>query len=136
MAQGREPGQHRDLNMPSSKPSKQRKLFYQAPKHLRRRMLSSKLSEDLKGKHGVRRIPVRTGDTVRILRGDFAGLEGKVERVDYSTGRIFVEGMTREKAAGVASKLPVHASKVLITNVNLSDKWRSGILAEKAREEK
>ncbi len=136
MAQGCEPGQHRDLNMRSSKPSKQRKRFYQAAKHLRRKMLSSKLSGDLNDKHGVRRMPLRTGDTVRILRGDFAGLEGKVERVDYSTGRIFVEGMTREKAAGVASKLPVHASKVMITNINLSDKWRSGILAAKAKEAK
>lgn len=81
-------------------------------------------------------MPLRTGDTVRILRGDFAGLEGKVERVEYSTGRIFVEGMTREKAAGVASKLPVHASKVLITNINLSDKWRSGALAGKVKQEK
>ncbi len=136
MAQGCESRQHCDLNMRSSKPSKQRKRFYQAPKHLRRKMLSSKLSGDLSDKHGVRRMPLRTGDTVRILRGDFAGLEGKVERVDYSTGRIFVEGMTREKAAGVAAKLPVHASKVLITNINLSDKWRSGILAAKAKEEK
>ncbi len=70
---------------------------------------------------------------MRILRGDFAGLEGKVERVESSTGRVFVEGMTREKAAGVSSKLPVHASKVLITTINLSDKWRSGLLAEKAK---
>ncbi len=91
------------------------------------------MSDDLIAKHGVKSLPLRTGDAVRILRGDFAGLEGKVERVDYSTGRIFVEGMTREKAAGVASKLPVHSSKVLLTNLNLSDKWRSGLLAEKAK---
>jgi len=70
------------------------------------------------------------------MRGDFGGLEGKVERVDYDSGRIFVEGMTREKAAGVASKLPVHASKVQITNLNLSDKWRSGLLAEKGKRER
>lgn len=76
---------------------------------------------------------MRTGDTVRIMRGEFADLVGKVEKVDYSTGRVFVEGMTREKAAGISSKLPVHSSKVLITNLNLSDKWRSGLLSEKAK---
>jgi large subunit ribosomal protein L24 len=82
-------------------------------------------------------LPVRTGDSVRVMRGDFAGLEGKVQRVDYSNGRIFVEGMSREKSAGVASQLPIHVTKVRITNLNLSDKWRSGLLAErgKAREE-
>ena len=122
--------------MMSSKPSKQRKWLYQAPKHVRRKMLSSRLSDDLAQKHGVRRLPLRTGDSVRVMRGDFAGLEGKVERVDHSTGRIFVEGMTREKAAGVSSKLPVHSSKVRITNLNLSDKWRSGLLSEKGKSEK
>ena len=67
------------------------------------------------------------------MRGEFAGLEGKVERVDYSSGRVFVEGMTREKAAGVSSKFPIHSSKVLIMELNLSDKWRSGLLTEKAK---
>jgi large subunit ribosomal protein L24 len=100
-------------------------------------MLSARLSDDLTKNHGVRRLPVRSGDSVRVMRGDFAGLEGKVQRVDYSNGRIFVEGMTREKSAGVSSQLPVHVTKVRITNLNLSDKWRSGLLAErgKSREE-
>src|SRR6266699_3664356 len=119
--------------MASAKPSKQRKRMFQAPIHKKRRMLAAGLSDELKQKYGVRGIPIREGDSVRIMRGDFGGLEGKVERVEYATGRIFVEGMTREKAAGVASKLPVHSSKVLITELNLSDKWRSGILSEKAK---
>jgi large subunit ribosomal protein L24 len=119
--------------MRSSKPSKQRKLLFQAPKHRQRRRLSARLSDDLTSRHRVRRVSLRTGDRVRIMRGEFAGLEGKVERVEYSTGRIFVEGMTREKTAGVSSKLPVHSSKVLVTELNLSDKWRSGILSEKAK---
>ena len=120
--------------MASSKPAKQRKRQKLAPAHIRRRILVSRLSEDLYQKHRVRKLSVRTGDSVRIARGDFAGLEGKVETVDYSSGRLYVEGMTREKAAGVASKLPVHVSKVLLTNLNLSDKWRSGLLTQRARQ--
>jgi len=96
-------------------------------------MLVSPVSDDLYQKHRVGKLSVRTGDSVRIVRGDFAGLEGKVETIDYSSGKLYVEGMTREKAAGVASKLPVHVSKVLLTNLNLSDKWRSGLLSEKGR---
>lgn len=119
--------------MASAKPTKQRKRLFQAPKHKQRRILSAHLSEDLSSRHRVRRVPVRTGDRVRVMRGEFAGLEGKVEKVEYSTGRIFVEGMTREKTAGVSSKLPVHSSKVLVTELNLSDKWRSGLLSEKAK---
>ena len=137
MAKSRKPGQHGDIEkMASAKPSKQRKRLFNAPQHKRRRMLSARLSDNLSDKYNTRHLPLRTGDSVRIMRGDFAGLEGKIERVEYSSGRIFVEGMTREKAAGVASKLPVHASKVVITNRNLSDKWRSGILTEKEKEKK
>ena len=123
--------------MARSKPSKQRKMFFNAPQHRRRRMLSARLSNDLTKNHKVRRLPVRTGDSVRVMRGDFAGLEGKVQRIDYSNGRIFVEGMAREKSAGLSSQLPIHVTKVRITNLNLSDKWRSGLLAErgKTREE-
>jgi len=73
-------------------------------------MLAARLSDDLTKNHKVRRLPVRTGDSVRVMRGDFAGLEGKVQRVDYSNGRIFVEGMAREKAAGVSSQLPIHVT--------------------------
>lgn len=119
--------------MSSVKPSKQRKKLFQAPNHLRRKLLSSPLSDDLAQKHGIKRLPLRTGDGVRVTRGDFAGLEGKVERIDYSNRRIYVEGMTREKAAGVSSKLTVHPSKVLVTTLNLSDKWRTGLLAEKGK---
>src|SRR5256712_13813380 len=119
--------------MASSKPSKQRKRFFQAPKHKQRKMLSARSSDDLTARHKVRRIPLRSEDTVRIMRGEFADLVGKVEKVEYSTGRIFVEGMTRETAAGVSSRLPIPSSKVLITNLNLSDKWRSGLLSEKSR---
>lgn len=121
--------------MASAKPSKQRKRLFNAPPHKRRRMLSAHLNEELASRYNARHLPIRTGDSVRIMRGDFAGLEGKIERVEYSTGRIFVEGMVREKAAGVSSKLPVHASKVIVTNLNLSDKWRSGILSEKGKEQ-
>lgn len=133
MAQSCKLSEHSDLGMVTSKPSKQRKRFFNAPQHKRRRMLSARLSDDLTKNHRVRRLPVRTGDSVRVMRGDFSGLEGKVQRVDYSNGRIFVEGMSREKAAGLSSQLPVHVTKVRITNLNLSDKWRSGLLAERSR---
>jgi large subunit ribosomal protein L24 len=62
------------------------------------------------------------------MRGDFTGIEGKVNRVDKDRGRLFVEGLTREKASGTSALLTVHSSKVMITNLNLSDKWRVDVL--------
>src|SRR5438445_11356020 len=80
----------------------------------------------------MRAVPIRKGDSVRVLRGEFAGLEGKVDTIDRPHSRVFVEGMTREKTAGgKSSRLSVHASKVILTNLNLSDKWRRSLLEDK-----
>src|SRR5881296_3686553 len=91
--------------MASAKPSKQRKRMFQAPIHKKRRMLAAGLNDELVQKYGARGIPIREGDSVRIIRGDFGGLEGKVERVDYETGRIYVEGMTREKVSFLGTEI-------------------------------
>jgi len=65
---------------------------------------------------------------VKIVRGDFAGIEGKITRVDPPNQRIFVEGVQREKVAGTSTPVSVHTSKVLLTKLNFDDKWRSDSL--------
>ena len=98
--------------------------MYQAPKHVERRFVASNLSPDLREDHGTRSVSLRVGDTVRVLRGDYAGAEGKVAALDRKNGRILVEGITREKVDGTTIQFPVHASKVQITRLNLDDRWR------------
>jgi large subunit ribosomal protein L24 len=78
-------------------------------------------------------MPVRKGDTVRILRGDNKGFEGKVSRIDRKAFRIYVEGLTREKVDGTNIFLPIHPSKVQIRNLNLDDKWRKDVFARKKK---
>jgi large subunit ribosomal protein L24 len=114
-----------------TKPSKQRKRLYQAPDHVRYKLFAASLSPELKGTHGMRTLPVRTGDTVRIMRGDHKGFEGKITRIDRGIFRIYVEGLTREKVDGTTIFVPVHPSKVMVTNLNLDDKWRKKILERK-----
>lgn len=116
----------------SSKPGKQRKQFFNAPKHKLHRMMSAPLSTELRSKHGRRSLSVRQGDTVRIVRGDFAGIEGKVTEVEVSKRRLFIQGVTREKVAGTAKNVPIHPSNVVITNLNLDDRWRADILKRPA----
>lgn len=73
---------------------------------------------------------MRKGDTVRIGRGDFSGVEGKVSDIDTARQRLFVEGVTREKVSGTSEKVSVHCTKVMITKLNLDDKWRADTLKE------
>ncbi len=113
------------------KPSKQRRMLYNAPDHVRRKLFAAHLSPELRASHLLNQIPVRSGDTVRIMRGDRKGFEGKVSRIDVMNYRVFVEGLTREKVDGTTVFIPVHPSKVMITHLDLDDKWRKKILERK-----
>lgn len=117
--------------MSTTKPGKQRKKLHQAPLTERYRRFSAPLSSKLKGSHGTGSVPVRSGDTIIIMRGDRKGSEGKVTRIDRKNYRIFIEGIDREKVDGTKILVPIHPSKVMITRLNLDDKWRKKILERK-----
>ena len=121
--------------MKTIQPRKQHKMLHEAPSHVRSKLFSAPLSSTLKDTHRVSSIPIRTGDTVRIMRGDKKGVEGKVTKVDRSKYRLFVEGITREKVDGTAIQVPIHPSKVMITNLNLDDKRRRESLKVEAPKE-
>ena len=55
----------------SSQIRKQRKYRHNSPLHIKHKFLSSNLSKELRKEYKVRNIPVRKGDSVLILRGDF-----------------------------------------------------------------
>ena len=112
----------------SKQPRKQRKAYFQAPLHRRQKLVSAPLSRELREKYGVRRLPVRKGDKVRIMRGDFKGHENKVVRVDLKRYVIFVDGVTIQKADGTPVFRPIHPSNVMIVELNLDDPWRKKML--------
>ena len=112
-------------------PRKQRKRLYQAPAHLRHKLMAAPLSPELAASKGIKTLPVKKGDTVRVMRGDHIGFEGKVNQVDLKRYRIFLEGLTREKVDGTNIFVSVHPSKVMIKNLKLDDKWRKAIVERK-----
>ena len=117
----------------SSKTRKQRKAFYNAPAHIRRKMVSSHLSDELCKDFGIHAAQVVKGDTVRVMRGDedVVDVEGKVTQVDTRSGRLVIENVTISKADGTLVARPIHASKVEITKLNLSDPMRKQTLSKK-----
>lgn len=118
----------------SKKPSKQRKAMFQAPLHIRRKFMTAPLSDELVEKYGVKRLPVRKGDKVRIMRGEFTGVEGKVTRVDLRKMRIYVEGVTRQRMDGTPVFVPIHPSKVIILELDLSDQKRKELIEKKKKQ--
>ena len=122
------------MKIKTKKPSKQRKLLYNAPYHVRGKIMAAPLSEELREEYGCRSLPIRSGDTVRILRGDYKDYEGRVIRVDRKKYRVYVDGVTREKSDGTTVPVPIHHSKVEIIKLNMDDKWRKRILERKSLE--
>lgn len=116
----------------SIQPRKQRKFRYNAPIHVRGAFLHSPLSKDLRTKYGKRSFRVVTGDTVKVLRGEYAGTEGVVDKVDVKNIKVHVHGATIKKANGEDVSRPIDPSKVMITKLNLKDSKREARLEVKA----
>ncbi|MFX0099513.1 MAG: 50S ribosomal protein L24 [Candidatus Hodarchaeota archaeon] len=117
----------------SRKPNKQRQKRYKAPLHKRGKQLTARLDDLLVEQHGIRRLTVRTNDHVRVMRGQFRDLEGKVLRVDKKNYKIIMEEITKEKADGSLHYYPIHPSKVMITKLADIDKWRQRIIDRKVQ---
>ena len=73
---------------------------------------------------------------MKVTRGDRKGTEGKVTKVDKKKYRLFIEGITQQKVDGTAVPTSIHPSKVMITNLNLEDKWRRESIKASALVEK
>ncbi len=55
--------------MVTHNPGKTRKAQYNAPAHVKRKMVSAHLSKELSAKYGRKAVRVCVGDTVIIVRG-------------------------------------------------------------------
>jgi large subunit ribosomal protein L24 len=118
--------------MPATKdPRKQRKMLFNAPAHIRHKLMAAPLSPELIAQKGIKALPVRKGDSVRVVRGDHKGFDGKVSKVDLKHYRITLEGLTREKVDGTTVFVTLHPSKVTIRTLNLDDKVRKALLDRK-----
>ena len=71
------------------------------------------------------RMPVTRGDTVRVMRGEDKGKEGKILRVFPKTGRVTIEGINivkkhrkarraEEQSGIIEMPAPVHHSNVML----------------------
>jgi large subunit ribosomal protein L24 len=110
--------------MTSIKPRKQRYMLHNAPLHKKRKWISSHLAENLLLKYDRRSLPVVKGDTVKVMRGNYRGHEDKISKVNVRDQTVEIEGVTITTAKGTKIAKPIHASTLLITKLNVTDKWR------------
>ncbi len=115
----------------SKQPRKQRKYLANAPLHIRHKLLSSNLSKELRKKYGKRNFPVTKGDSIRIMRGEFSGKTGKIEKVDGKKSRVVIAGIYRTKKEGTKISVYFHPSNLQIKELNLDDKKRAEAINRK-----
>lgn len=108
----------------STQTRKQRKYVHNAPLHVKHKMMNAALSKDLKTEYGINSVPVRSGDTVKVMRGSHRGMNGKVTKVSLAKTSVFVEEVGVSRADGTKALRPVHPSNVQIIKFDSSDKKR------------
>jgi large subunit ribosomal protein L24 len=94
------------------------------PKHQLDKMVSATLADSLRQQYGRRSARVVKGDSVRVMRGEYKGVEGKVDKVNVKFDTLIIEGIQHDKVKGGQVKVPIHASNVMITSVKTDDKLR------------
>jgi large subunit ribosomal protein L24 len=94
-------------------------------------LVCSNLADNLKKQYNKKSTSVVKGDTVRIMRGEYKGVEGKVEKINANKGKLSIEGVQREKIKGGQVKVLIHASNVKISSLNMDDSYRKNKLENK-----
>mgnify|MGYP001416956351 CR=1 FL=1 len=107
--------------------------IYRAVNNIRSKQIGTTLSKQLRQKYHRRSIRIVNGDTVKILRGEYKGIDGKVTKISLDKNSIAVEGVQREKLKGGKIDLYIHSSNAVITSLNTEDNWRIKKLEHKPK---
>lgn len=114
------------------KPTKMRNnQIYRASYQTRSKQLGSPLSKELRQKYGKRSVRVIEGDTVKVFRGEYKDVDGKVAKVSTQSNSVAIEGIKKEKGKGDKFDVLIHTSNVIVTSLNTDDSWRMAKLEGK-----
>uniref|UniRef100_A0A0A9WV37 60S ribosomal protein L26 n=1 Tax=Lygus hesperus TaxID=30085 RepID=A0A0A9WV37_LYGHE len=101
---------------------KNRRRHFNAPSHIRRRMMSAPLSKELRQRYNVRSLPVRKGDEVMIVRGHYKSQQlSKIMQVFRKKFVVMLERVEREKANGAMVPVGIHPSNLVIGKLKIND---------------
>ena len=97
------------------------------------KQICAPISKELRKKYSRRSIRIMTNDTVKVMRGEYKGLTGKVTKISTQTSGIAIEGNKKEKLKGEKIDVYIHSTNMTITALNTDDKWRLKILEKKPK---
>ena len=122
------------MKVKSVQPKKQRKALFNYRNDQRSKLLSTRVADFLREEYGIKKLPLRVGDQVRVLRGEFKDFEGEIIAV-VKNQRAQVKECVFDKNDGTQFHPSIHISKLIITKFSderKMDPWRARIIERKA----
>jgi large subunit ribosomal protein L24 len=122
------------MKVNSKQPRKQRKALYNYSIHQRSKLFSTRVADFLREEYGIKKLPLRVGDQVRVVKGEFEDFEGEVIEI-VSNQRVKVKECVFEKTDGTQFHPAIHVSNVIITKFKderKMDQWRAAMIERKA----
>ncbi|MFX1364383.1 MAG: 50S ribosomal protein L24 [Promethearchaeota archaeon] len=122
------------MKVKSKHPSKQRKALYNYNNHQRSKLISTRVADFLRDEYGIKKLPIRVGDQVRVCRGEFKDFEGEVIEITRNQ-RCKIKECTFEKTDGTQFNPGIHISNLVITKFAKEknmDPWRADMIERKA----
>jgi len=105
----------------------------QAMNQILNKQICAPISKELRKKYSRRSIRIMIDDTVKVMRGEYKGLTGKVTKISTETSGVAIEGNKKEKLKGEKIDVYIHSTNMVITSLNTDDKWRLKILEKKPK---
>jgi len=99
-------------------------MIYRASHVTKSKQIASPLSKELQKKYTKKSVRVVEGDSIKIVRGEFKGVDGKIAEISVLKSSLAIEGVKKEKTKGDKFDVFVHSSNVIVTGLNSDDKWR------------
>ncbi|TFG21100.1 MAG: 50S ribosomal protein L24 [Promethearchaeota archaeon] len=123
------------MKVKSTKPKKQRVALHNVKQHQTSKVFMVRLDEPLQEEWGIKRMPLRKDDEVRVIKNEMTDVEGKVLKLDRRTRTIQIEECTLEKKSGATYYIPISPSNVILTKLGgkKMDPWRQKIIDRKQK---
>lgn len=122
------------MKLKSKKPRKQRKALFNYKGHQRSKLLSTRVADFLREEYGIKSLPLRVGDDVRIVKGEFKDFEGEIIEITDNQ-RAKIKEAKFEKSDGTEFNPSIHISNLIITKLTKEkkmDPWRASLIERKA----
>ena len=97
------------------------------------KQICAPISKELRKKYSRRSIRIMSDDIVKVVRGEYKGLTGKVTKISMQSSGVAIEGNKKEKLKGEKIDVYIHSTNMIITSLNTDDKWRLKILEKKPK---